>query len=82
MFELFPKQPGIFEGLRHEDTLKSLPSFYYLSQKVEVGEFAGKSSDGFKMCAVVILHHADAAQFARDKAFLDTKVEVRTRSAD
>ncbi|HEX8762792.1 MAG TPA: ATP-grasp domain-containing protein [Candidatus Saccharimonadales bacterium] len=79
VFELFPKEPGAFIDILSESALRELPSFNYLSIKAKPGEFAGKSSDGFKMCAVVILHHADAAQFTADRTFLDTQVSVRTQ---
>jgi hypothetical protein len=82
VFELFPKRPGIFTGIKNEAALRALPSLFYLSQKVKKGDFVGKSSDGFKMCAIVILHHADALQFARDRAFLDNKVAVQTTAVD
>lgn len=78
VFELFPKTPGLFQGLANEAALRALPSFLYLSIKPEIGKFVGKSSDGYKMCAVVILHNRDAAQFARDREFLDTQVAVKT----
>jgi len=78
VLELFPKVPGKFAGLSCEEELKSLPSLEYLSIKPELGAFIGKSSDGYKMAAVVILHHSDSAQFDRDLNFVNNNVKVST----
>jgi hypothetical protein len=81
VFELFPKVPGLFAGITHEQALRALPSFNYLSIKPKVGSFVGSSSDGFKMCAVVMLHNADHEQFRQDVAFLNNYVMVKTVAA-
>ena len=78
VFELFPKEPGIFTGLRNEQALRDLPSLTYLSIKATEGKFAGSSSGGYKMCAVVMLHNADREQFVRDVTFLNEQVSVQT----
>ncbi|MGF7229493.1 MAG: ATP-grasp domain-containing protein [Candidatus Saccharibacteria bacterium] len=78
VFELFPKTPGTFTGLAHEDELRELPSLTYLSIKAKLGNFVGSSSDGYKMCAVVMLHNKDHEQFARDTAYLGDEVSVQT----
>lgn len=78
VFELFPKRPGIFAGIDHEDNLRALPSLNYLSIKADAGKFVGSSSDGYKMCAVVILHNKDHEQFAHDNSYLDNEVSVLT----
>ena len=78
VLELFPKTPGNFAGIAHEEELRQLPSLTYLSIKKKPGEYVGKSSDGFKMCAVVILHHADSEQFHRDLTFVNEHVRVVT----
>ena len=78
VFELFPKTPGIFAGVKNEDKLKALPSLAYLAVQAKLGAFVGKSSDGYKMCVIVTLHNADAAQFARDVAFLGEHIAVQT----
>jgi len=79
VFELFPKQPGIFTAITHEDQLRELPSLTYLRIMPEVGDFVGSSSDGYKMCAVVILHNKDREQFMRDMTFLNEQVAVATK---
>ena len=78
VLELFPKTPGNFAGIAHEEELRQLPSLTYLSIKKKPGEYVGKSSDGFTMCAVVILHHADSEQFHRDLTFVNEHVRVVT----
>lgn len=78
VLELFPKTPGIFSGIKHEDKLRQLPSLKYLSIKRKTGEYAGKSSEGYKMCAVVMLHNSDSERFNRDLAFVNEQVRVIT----
>ncbi len=78
VFELFPKTPGIFQGIAHEDRLRALPSYYYMSTKAAPGQFVGKAADGHKMCAVVILASSDPTQFQADVAFLANSVAVIT----
>lgn len=79
VLELFPKEPGEFIGIKNEEALRKLPSLEYLSIKHEPGEFIGKSSDGFKMTAVVILHNEDSEQFEKDLNFVNNKVYVLTK---
>jgi biotin carboxylase len=78
VLELFPKTPGTFTGIANEDKLEDLPSLVYFDVKAEPGKFVGKSSDGYKMCAVVILHHADSEQFTRDLDFVNNSAHVTT----
>ncbi|HJP96632.1 MAG TPA: ATP-grasp domain-containing protein [Candidatus Saccharimonadales bacterium] len=81
VFELFPKTPGIFTGIANEDRLRELPSLTYLSVPASLGSFVGSSSDGYKMCVIVILHNNNAEQFAKDMAFLNDHVAVQTAAA-
>lgn len=81
VFELFPKTPGIFTGIANEDRLRELDSLVSLSIHAKEGQFVGSSSDGYKMCAVVILHHQNPEQFAKDMAFLNDHVHVQTATA-
>lgn len=78
VFELFPKTPGAFAGITNEDILKKLPSLKYFSVKARPGQFVGKSKDGHKMCAVIILHGNSYDAFSRDMALIDNTVRVRT----
>ncbi len=78
VLELFPKTPGIFTGLSNEQALRDLPSLNYISIKADPGKFIGKSSDGYKMAAVLILHNSDPEQFARDLEFVNSQVSVET----
>lgn len=80
VLELFPKNPGKFVGLKNELELRKLPSLNYLSIKPKPGQFVGKAADGYKMCAVVMLHHSDPAQFARDLDFVNRHVFVETEA--
>lgn len=80
VLELFPKQPGLFAGIANEEKLRNLKSFHSLSIKVKPGEFVGKAADGFKMCAIVILHYNDQAQFNNDLKFLNKNAYVLTNS--
>lgn len=78
VFELFPRIAGIFEGIVNEDLLLDLPSLHYYQVKATPGSHVGKSSDGYKMCAIVILHNSNKAQFAQDTTFLREQVHVKT----
>lgn len=78
VLELFPKTPGIFQEITNEAALRQLASLTYLSIKVAPGTFVGKAADGYKMAAVIILHHTDAAQFNRDLTYVNDNVFVRT----
>lgn len=78
VFELFPKTPGIFTGVAHEAELQKLPSLIDYKLKYKPGDKIGKSSDGYKMTAVVMLHNTDAEQFKRDVDFVNTAVYVTT----
>ncbi len=79
VLELFPKESGEYIGLQNEKKLRSLDSLVYLNIKAEKGQKVGKSSDGHKMCAVIVLHNSDKKQFAEDLAFVDNNVSVITK---
>lgn len=81
VLELFPKTAGTFTGIASEAALEALPSLTYYAVKAKPGEFAGKSSEGHKMCAVIILHNPDAEQFAKDLAYVNSQVYVQTEPA-
>jgi biotin carboxylase len=76
VLELFPKKPGVFKHIFNEDTLRSLSSLTYLSIKSKPGDFVGKAGDGYKMCAVVILHNSSTDQFNKDLSFVNNSVYV------
>lgn len=79
VLELFPREPGEFVGLAERAGLEKLDSLEYLAVKAEVGKFIGKSSDGFKAAAIIILHNADAETFARDLEFVNQNVRIVTK---
>lgn len=78
VLELFPKVPGDYVGISHEAELRALPSFLELREKAKPGAFVGKAADGFKMCAIVVLHHADPEQVKADMAYILANVAVQT----
>ena len=78
VLELFPKQAGKFVELSRQAQVEQLASLEYLSLKHQPGEYAGKSRDGYKMSAIIILHHADPEQFARDLQFVNEQVKIIT----
>jgi biotin carboxylase len=82
VFELFPRIPGTFQEIEGESILRSLPSLNYLSIKAHPGDYVGKSSDGYKMCAVVILANHDPAQFAKDAHQLAVEISIITTPED
>lgn len=80
VLELFPKTPGIYQEVANLETLQTLPSLAYLSIKAKEGSFIGKAADGYKMAAVVILHHANPAQFNQDLAFVNQEVYIASKA--
>ncbi|MBP7767396.1 ATP-grasp domain-containing protein [Candidatus Saccharibacteria bacterium] len=78
VLELFPKQAGVFAGLHNEQKLRSLSSLSYISIKPEIGDLVGKSADGYKMCAVIVLHNNNEEIFKHDLDFINKHVYVKT----
>lgn len=79
VLELFPKKAGEFVELTARDKLEKLDSLEYLAIKAEPEKYIGKSSDGFKAAAIIILHNADADVFANDLKFVNDNVRVVTK---
>ncbi len=78
VLELFPKHSGSFAELENEEKLRTLPSLAYLDIKPAVGQHVGKAAEGFKMCAVIVLHNSDPKQFDADLDFVNNHVRVIT----
>lgn len=80
VLELFPKKPGIFKGIVMQPEVEKLPSLNYFAVKQKLGDFVGSSSDGYKMCAIIMLHNSDAVQFEEDLHFINKHVTVITEA--
>lgn len=78
VLELFPKTPGNFTGIKNQTQLESLDSLNYLSVKAKINTFTGKSADGYKMAAVIILHNPSEAQFEKDLQYVNENVWAET----
>ena len=78
VLELFPHEAGRFVELSAKEELEKLDSLEYLAVKAEVGKFIGKSSDGFKAAAIIILHHRDPETFVKDLDFVNNNVRIIT----
>lgn len=78
VFELFPKNSGIFDTISNEAGLKRLKSLRYLSTKAKEGQYVGKAGDGFKMCAVIVLANSDKQKFFDDSKYLLESVRIET----
>ena len=78
VLELFPKNPGIFTSVLNEVQLQSLSSLVYFAVKQPLGSIVGKSSDGYKMCAIIILHNTDKVAFDADLEFVNSEVSIVT----
>ena len=78
VLELFPKQKGSYKELRNQAELEALKSFYSLSIKYKPGEICGKSSDGFKAVAVIVLSNSNKQIFDENLAFIKKNVSVET----
>lgn len=79
VLELFPKNTGEFIRINNESELLKLSSLIYLGKKAKTGQFVGKSADGHKMCAVVILCNQDISTFQRDLEYVKNNVYVITQ---
>lgn len=79
VLELFPKEAGEFVELSNQKEAEVLSSLVYLKVKPTSGAFVGKSSDGYKACAVIILHNSDHEQFQHDLDYINSSVAVTTR---
>ncbi len=80
VLELFPHTAGTFAGILNEDKLLKLSSLKHYDVKVKIDSKVGKSSDGYKMCAVIILHNSDKETFLRDLNYINENVMVTTNS--
>lgn len=78
VLELFPKIPGKFIGIKNEKELLKLPSLEYFKIKQPIGSFVGKSSDGYKMCAIIMLHNSSKLQYNSDLEFINNHIEIIT----
>lgn len=78
VLELFPKQAGIFKGIARQAELEALESLQYFAFKQTVGKHVGKSSEGYKACAIIILHNKDVGIFEHDLEFVNNNVHVIT----
>lgn len=79
VLELFPKTPGNYEMISNIDTMESLPSLEYLSIKARLGDFVGKSSDGYRAVAIIILANDDIEKLNYDRNFINKHCRVVTR---
>lgn len=78
VLELFPKNEGIFKEISNRQNLEKLESLNYFNPKAKPGQFVGKSSKGYKACAVIILHNTDKNKFNEDFHFVRNNVLVQT----
>lgn len=78
VLELFPSAKGAYDRLENESELRALSSFNDLKITPKSGEIIGKSSDGYKMAARVVLFNENIEQFHKDLEYLKSKVSVIT----
>jgi len=76
VLELFPKTGGYFKKLNNESRLRKLQSINYVSIKAHPGDRIGKSSEGYKATAIIILHNPNKKQFEKDLAYVNKYVSV------
>jgi biotin carboxylase len=77
VYELFPLTEGMFQELTFEADLRALSSLRHLSIKADTGTVVGRSSQGHKTAAVVILGNENTTQFEQDRLFMETNVRVQ-----
>ncbi|OGL22300.1 hypothetical protein A2707_03155 [Candidatus Saccharibacteria bacterium RIFCSPHIGHO2_01_FULL_45_15] len=76
VLELFPRSNGKFVTITNLKTVENLPSLQYLSVKAASRQTIGKSSDGYKMAAVVILSSPNTEQFKKDISYITENCQV------
>ena len=74
--ELFPDGQGAFAGLTNRAEIDKLPSLLHLSAKPLPGRLIGRSSDGYKAAAVIILGNEDPVQFQKDFDYVRTHAQI------
>lgn len=79
VLELFPRNRGLFVEVENETTLRNLDSFNELRIVPKVGEEIGRSSEGFKMAARIVLHNVNIAQFRKDLDYIKNNVTILTK---
>jgi hypothetical protein len=70
VLEIFPNKKGFFSGIENFDNIAKLKSFDSISVKYKEGETIGKSSDGFKMTAVIRLKSKNRDELLVDMFFI------------
>ncbi len=78
VLELFPMTPGKFLRLAGEDEARKLASFIQCNVHAKPGQIVGKSSDGFKMCAMILLQNSNPEQFDKDLSWVNQNLKVDT----
>lgn len=78
VLELFPMNPGKFVRLAGEDEAGKLDSFIQCNLHAKPGQMVGKSADGYKMCAMIMLHNSDKEQFDKDLSWVNENLKVET----
>lgn len=78
VLELFPKHQGLFSHIAGQAELEKLSSLTYFARKVTPGATVGKAANGYKMCAIIMLHNSNAEEFAADLEFVNKNVHVVT----
>lgn len=81
VLELFPKINGVFSHISRQAELLKLPSLAYFNCKAKPGQQIGKSAQGHKMSAVIMLHSSDKQKFDKDLEFVNRHVYVVTTGA-
>jgi phosphoribosylamine-glycine ligase len=76
VLEIFPHKKGFFSGIENFDNIAKLKSFDSISVKYKEGEIIGKSSDGFKMTAVIKLKSKKRDDLLADISFIKDNCKV------
>jgi biotin carboxylase len=77
VLEIFPKKNGLYSAINHESEVRNLNSFVQMNIKVTPGSKVGKAADGYKMCAMILLHSTNKDQFLHDLNYVTEQVTVQ-----
>lgn len=81
VLELFPRFKGAFRGIENLTLVNNLPSLASLNLAAEVGETIGRSAEGYKAAASIILSHVDRTQLEHDIRAVRDNVAIAVTTA-
>lgn len=76
VYEIFPKEEGLFVEISSFDKIKELSSLFYHSIAAKKGENVGPSKNGYRFSAVFIFVNDNKDTFRKDTEFFEKNLRV------